>query len=99
MTGLSHAGRSTGREQRIYTARDDGHPEAGCDAPHLGELLFRCGRASPQAVDFAEPTVFAGLGDPLFEAIDERRNDWMSVPDGRLPLAHVGDAHPGGKDA
>lgn len=39
----------------------------GREVVELGELAFACGQADPQALDFAEPALLFGFGEPVDE--------------------------------
>src|ERR1019366_9143385 len=52
-----------------WHAEGDGGCAAGGDLVHLGELAPGAGEADFQALGFAEPAGFLGLGDPVGEVV------------------------------
>ena len=64
---------------RTRSKRKPWHPEVCRGALHLGELLLGCGKAGAQSFDFAEPTIVGGLGDPLFQTVDDALEPFVLV--------------------
>jgi len=52
-------------------AEGDGLGAVGGLLVHLGELEFGGGLGDTQTLDVAEPAVFFGLGDAIFEVFDD----------------------------
>src|SRR3954469_15719426 len=61
---------SAGGGARARGGRGGGCPVAA-EPVEGGDLVVRCAEVDLQALDFAEPAVESGLGDPLGEVVDD----------------------------